>query len=1254
MRTNRTIGRPWRLAIVLAWSVLLRVCPWVLGGDPFSVEIESVPGRWTVQEAVVATMEAPSTGPAVKIPVVSNDVYAVSFASIAAVLDLPEVDVAERAKTALLAMRCGNAPVAYLVDADRERILFYGWEAASTYTRTNIFWIEPGNGLHIQRISPDPVAVSSNLTFTSTRTHEADLAVMTERGILRDDLYFWRSFVAGHATNGERTFDVLLDGYAGGDLSVTVHLLGWNDTALAPDHRADVLINNELLGSIFFDGKEEASASFTVPAGTVLPSGNILKVRAILQAGHVTSLFVLDRFDVAYTRYYKPLPALLQAYDGVNGRIGADHFIAPLVFDVTDPSQPVWVAEASGVVPAGYSWTAAAGTQWALREEAAVTVLPAQPGGFGAWMLAATNAVDYLVIAPRGFAEPANALADYRASQGLRTAVALYEDICDQFADGLNSPESIRTLLAYAQQEWASAPWMVVLGGWGHYDYLGATTATANFLPPLLASDSASLRPADGRFADLTGNEVPDLAIGRIPAQSVTQFNAYIDKLKAYEAEGSRSSYGYALFAADNADNAGDFTASNLGIAAETQARYTPVFTTLDSNTVAGVRADIRSALTNGFGMIHYTGHGSYQQLAGENLLHVNDINAMTNPPVPLFISLTCLIGRFDMLNTRSLGETLALRTGGGALAVYAPAGLSWNNYATPFGENFHRIHAGERCNTIGVALLRTRQSIGELTGIHAAAIRTYNLLGDPALKLRGGEGTVPPSWTGRFAHWRWERFSYGELSDPAISGVTDIHSTVPPYTVTLASLPASGGVVLGSGIYDFNASVTVRAGANPGFVFSEWTDADGTPVSADTEISFTAVSNRLLTARFVLLSDVLDAPGLILSTGGDAQWQHQTADVSTGASAAQSGAVGDLQQSWLETTVTGPGVIRFRWKVSSDAGTDFLRFFSGTQLRASISGEVGWTSRWFAIPAGSHILRWVYVKNASLSQGADAGWLDAVSWKRRGARNDFDGDFQSDYGVYDARSGQWNRMLSKAGYRADAFGYAGTVPVIGDWDGDGRDDYGVYDARSGQWHRMRSTAGYRADAFGYAGTVPVVGDWDGDGRDDYGVYDARSGRWNRMLSTAGYRADAFGYPGTVPVIGDWDGDGRDDYGVYDARNGRWYRILSTAGFREDAFGYPGTVPVVGDWDGDGRDDYGVYDASSGQWHRMRSTAGYRTDAFGYSGTVPVIGDWDGDGRDDYGVYDDRSGRWYRMRSTKGFLKSDFGYPGTVAIGHAH
>ena len=205
----------------------------------------------------------------------------------------------------------------------------------------------------------------------------------------------------------------------------------------------------------------------------------------------------------------------------------------------------------------------------------------------------------------------------------------------------------------------------------------------------------------------------------------------------------------------------------------------------------------------------------------------------------------------------------------------------------------------------------------------------------------------------------------------------------------------------------------------------------------------------------------------------------------------------------------------------------------------------------------------------------------------------DFDGDGLADYGVYDAAGipgvipeGSWYLVLSTDGFKSHVFGYPGTVPVIGDFDGDGTDDCGVYDAAGipgvvseGAWHFMLSTDGFKTDAFGYPGTVPVIGDFDGDGTDDYGVYDAAGipgavtpGQWYFKMSTEGYSSlSGLGHYGAVPVVGDFDGDGKDDPAIYNAAGlpgisgpGTWRFHRSALGTYATQFGYEGTVPVSG------------------------------------------------------------------------------------------
>lgn len=46
-----------------------------------------------------------------------------------------------------------------------------------------------------------------------------------------------------------------------------------------------------------------------------------------------------------------------------------------------------------------------------------------------------------------------------------------------------------------------------------------------------------------------------------------------------------------------------------------------------------------------------------------------------------------------------------------------------------------------------------------------------------------------------------------------------------------------------------------------------------------------------------------------------------------------------------------------------------------------SISGSADWRPAAFHLPPGTNRLSWVYAKDASYSKGADAGWLDDVSF---------------------------------------------------------------------------------------------------------------------------------------------------------------------------------------------------------------------------------------------------------------------------------
>jgi hypothetical protein len=150
----------------------------------------------------------------------------------------------------------------------------------------------------------------------------------------------------------------------------------------------------------------------------------------------------------------------------------------------------------------------------------------------------------------------------------------------------------------------------------------------------------------------------------------------------------------------------------------------------------------------------------------------------------------------------------------------------------------------------------------------------------------------------------------------------------------------------------------------------------DSIGLKASQPVATTVVTPGTLGSQF------LNDPNLSWSTWGNAQWFGETTVTHDGVSAAQSGHISDSQESWLSTTVIGPGKLSFWWRVSSEPNFDFLQFYINDALQTnSISGEVDWQQQIFNVPIGVNVLRWRYVKDPDSSLGADAGWLDEVSF---------------------------------------------------------------------------------------------------------------------------------------------------------------------------------------------------------------------------------------------------------------------------------
>ncbi|MFO7655377.1 MAG: S8 family serine peptidase [Candidatus Krumholzibacteriia bacterium] len=117
-------------------------------------------------------------------------------------------------------------------------------------------------------------------------------------------------------------------------------------------------------------------------------------------------------------------------------------------------------------------------------------------------------------------------------------------------------------------------------------------------------------------------------------------------------------------------------------------------------------------------------------------------------------------------------------------------------------------------------------------------------------------------------------------------------------------------------------------------------------------------------------------------SSTGEAAWLVEAGQAWDSDHCARSGGIGDGQASVLTLTVDVPasGEMGFFYRVSSEAGFDFLEFHVDGVRVGRWAGEVAWTEFITPLEAGAHELRWVYDKDGSTSSGEDAAWLDMIS----------------------------------------------------------------------------------------------------------------------------------------------------------------------------------------------------------------------------------------------------------------------------------
>jgi hypothetical protein len=116
-------------------------------------------------------------------------------------------------------------------------------------------------------------------------------------------------------------------------------------------------------------------------------------------------------------------------------------------------------------------------------------------------------------------------------------------------------------------------------------------------------------------------------------------------------------------------------------------------------------------------------------------------------------------------------------------------------------------------------------------------------------------------------------------------------------------------------------------------------------------------------------------------TNGGNKLWAMSFLDPFQGACSAKSGNIDNGEESYLQVTmdVIGYDDVSFYRKVSSESGSDFLRFYIDNNLAGEWSGTLSWEQVSFQVSPGFHTFKWAFEKDNLNSIGSDCGWLDYI-----------------------------------------------------------------------------------------------------------------------------------------------------------------------------------------------------------------------------------------------------------------------------------
>ncbi|HQR65807.1 MAG TPA: C25 family cysteine peptidase [Thermoanaerobaculia bacterium] len=655
-----------------------------------------------------------------------------------------------------LALTCRDVPVPILVlgpaDAmgdspDRSfgpgmAVEFFAKAVDSLYTRTNVYTLGR-NARAAARVALDATFVPGGTPppyYLESVTVRKPLAYSFASPTGSP---WYESGILAYTSSVSQTYTVPVDNLAAGagGARFSFHLWGgtdWPDAS--PDHHAVVALNGTTVADDLFNGVTDHPVSGPLSSGVLAEGANTFTLTLPGDSGVDYEIVNVTDYGLTYPRRFVARSGALSftsdgAVFAVDGLPAGNVAAYRLGGDVPRRLTQVQIQPGPGGLTARFAGTGKPDS-YAIYDAGAISVpaIAAVPqlghvkGG----------SADYLVIAHPSFVSGVEPLVAARESQGLRVKVVSVDDVYATFSGGVVDPQAIRDYIAYASARMGTR--YVLLVGGDTYDYLDdLKTGSVSFVPTLYAptGDLITFAPADPLLADVDGDGVPDLALGRLPVRTTGELDTVVNKILAFD--GRRTG---AVFAADAADAGYSFEKVSDELAAFVPVAWPVTSAHIDDLGAPAARAALIGALNAGVPFASYVGHSGFTEWSFSSLFTAADAAALTNAGSPAVVTQWgCWNTYYVEPHADTLAHKLLLAGPQGAAAVLGPTTLSDSGSEAALARLLLPL-VFQRNLPLGLALTEAKKQLAATQPQAIDVLRGWTLLGDPALVVAPASGS--------------------------------------------------------------------------------------------------------------------------------------------------------------------------------------------------------------------------------------------------------------------------------------------------------------------------------------------------------------------------------------------------------------------------------------------------------------------------------------------------------------------------------